>query len=558
MKKKIKYGAVLISMFLLLIMRVNAKEHVLFYEYNYDYRYKVVGGTQAFDLVIYTIDGSTGYSLDPNTYFTSVFGTEDNAFFTQYTESEKAYLESIAYFGYDYDKTDKLRYMAAQELIWEYVTKEDVYWIDTSGQTVNIDAKKNEILSLVNDLERVPTFGTENIEANYFDEVKLIDQNGVLGSYEVINNSVNTVSVSGNTLTVKVKENKPTEIILKKKGLSIKSSHVFDYNPPLKIATFGMSREIVKKITVTPLTPPSAYLEIKFGSESDEINEAITFKISNNREEWIFTTDEHGYFLSDILFVEGEYQIETLTVPKKYDAKTIELSIQQELIDQNRKVSKQLILKEKLGSVSIRRMGTTIDTSKPIENMIYRLYAGDDIYKKGTLIYHKDDFIMEGKTNENGEMKLDNLPLGKYILKETSFLDYALFQQNIEITLDGNHPDYFHKIETIHIPIEISLLGKNNYDFSLVDENGKVIKKLSYGKTKLSIEFGNYRLQVQKDGKIIHLWDIDFTKENRFFEFQLSEEQEPIIFDMPKTGLKRSNFFFYITVFLFYKIFKKK
>lgn len=49
-----------------------------------------------------------------------------------------------------------------------------------------------------------------------------------------------------------------------------------------------------------------------------------------------------------------------------------------------------------------------------LDNVIFELYARDDIYENNTLIYNKDELVQEIVTNANGRAAIDNLPLGNY------------------------------------------------------------------------------------------------------------------------------------------------
>ena len=53
-----------------------------------------------------------------------------------------------------------------------------------------------------------------------------------------------------------------------------------------------------------------------------------------------------------------------------------------------------------------------------LPGVVFKLYAKEDITENEKILYHKDDEIQELETDDNGYCMIDDLPLGKYYLKE--------------------------------------------------------------------------------------------------------------------------------------------
>ena len=53
-----------------------------------------------------------------------------------------------------------------------------------------------------------------------------------------------------------------------------------------------------------------------------------------------------------------------------------------------------------------------------LPGVVFKLYAKEDITENEKILYHKDDEIQELETDNNGYCMIDDLPLGKYYLKE--------------------------------------------------------------------------------------------------------------------------------------------
>lgn len=60
-------------------------------------------------------------------------------------------------------------------------------------------------------------------------------------------------------------------------------------------------------------------------------------------------------------------------------------------------------------------------TADPLENVEYELTAKENIINAidGSVIYKKGETVSEGKTNAQGLLEINNLPMGHYLLKET-------------------------------------------------------------------------------------------------------------------------------------------
>ena len=88
-------------------------------------------------------------------------------------------MELISYYGYGYPGHDSLKYyMATQELIWLY-SDDYVKWMDkystngTLGNQINIDNEKNEILRLVNNHNKLPSFSNISYVQKLGDTLKI-------------------------------------------------------------------------------------------------------------------------------------------------------------------------------------------------------------------------------------------------------------------------------------------------------------------------------------------------------------------------------------------------
>ena len=75
--------------------------------------------------------------------------------------------------------------------------------------------------------------------------------------------------------------------------------------------------------------------------------------------------------------------------------------------------------------------------------MVFYLYAKEDIYENGKLIYSKDDKVNECTTND-GKCKIENIPLGNYYLKEISTSGGNVINSTI-YKIEFNYKDQYTK-----------------------------------------------------------------------------------------------------------------
>src|SRR5574344_772918 len=148
---------------------------------------------------MFYVDGKLAYCFEPGTSITShEYATSDWSV-ANLTASQRHYIEMVGYYGYEYSNHQASKYyLATQELIWESVKDIRVYWTTEqygNGSEINVDAEKNEILSLIAQHDNRPSFNgnTLSIKVNATGE----DQIRLVRSH--YDNDVNLVYYSGNS-----------------------------------------------------------------------------------------------------------------------------------------------------------------------------------------------------------------------------------------------------------------------------------------------------------------------------------------------------------------------
>ena len=176
----------------------------------------------------YFMDGRIVYCVEPGAgiYTNDYYGVNDLSLSGMSSDILDK-ISLIGYFGYDYPghNTDKY-FMAAQELIWELIGNNEIHFttgINSTGDIVNIDFEKNEIMNLVNHYYVKPSFDGELVSGIYGEKVILQDSNNVLSNYEVLSDGA---YIEGDRLVIELDKLGSDSIRLSRKKYD-KDSSVF-------------------------------------------------------------------------------------------------------------------------------------------------------------------------------------------------------------------------------------------------------------------------------------------------------------------------------------------
>ena len=180
----------------------------------------------------YVMDGRVVYCIEPGiNIMTREYESLDlsRSNFSQDVLDE---ISLIGYYGYDYPGHSTDRYfMATQELIWEVIGNNEVHFttgINNTGDYIDIDYEKNEIMSLVNSHYMKPSFDSGSFDVVVGDDLVLVDDNHVLSSYEVLSDNA---YIDGDKLVIKNILLGSNEIKLKRKKFdNLDSVYYMAYN----------------------------------------------------------------------------------------------------------------------------------------------------------------------------------------------------------------------------------------------------------------------------------------------------------------------------------------
>lgn len=369
------------------------------------------GSDHITNLAMITANGKIAYCIEPG--ITADKGGMYNSTYdineTNLKNVDIKKLSLIGYYGYGYDgHNSKEYYMATQELIWRLMGVENVWWTDSKfgGNIINIEAYKNEILSLVNSYEISPKF---NFRDKYIvgDEIILEDLNHVLDGYEENSDSV---SINGNTIKIKVKETNNNFTLKRKKN---GNNAIFYYKEGYQtVGSFEYAYDYSKNYDLV-----SCYGKIIVDKKDEDTKSKVTsspLASLKNAEYTLYDlnervidrklTDENGVAVFDGL-AKGTYYVKETKPSAGYNVDIVRYqtyvasSRLEAIINSYEKIIKSKVTVNKVLDDGIN--GIMI----PEEKIEFGLY-----YENGKLI---DTYI----TNKDGIIEL-LLPYGKYILKQ--------------------------------------------------------------------------------------------------------------------------------------------
>lgn len=361
------------------------------------------------------MDGKILYCLEPYLIIGKDYSA-DNSYFNNYSKEDKEYFELVAsYVEEKVNNRNVYYYMAAQELIWERIIGDRVYWTtEKNGQVeINITEYKDEIKKYVEQFYTKPFFDSTLVKEDYFKEVTLADLNEVLPNYEIVSENNSIVTIEGNNLKIVVStpEKEKVRFIRRKNG---SESIYYHHDNNQNLAYLSGTIEVESSLEIETNHYDSMKLEIDFYDEGYNvpISGELKFKIHNldtndYSEEFVTNT---GNYLSDFKLGSGHYEIILTVVPKNfYISKRYEF----EISDDNYNEVYHIICL--LGSAQAR-----INIKNNKENKNYELYSSEEVYDiYGNLIFEKNQNIANLEIPDSNPY-ITVLPFGKYCLLDTS------------------------------------------------------------------------------------------------------------------------------------------
>ena len=560
MKKTITFIAISLIVLLFNLNVVSAKNLVLDYENNPYYFREWEDHFDSGKLTFYNLDGEVVYCVEPGLHITDNTYLESNMDILGLSDEVLESIKLIGYYGYEYPGHDTNNYrMATQELIWEKLRNINVsFWTgkNQTGNNINIENEKNEILNLINKHYLKPTIDN-NLVLSKDKKYEFIDNNNVLDNYEIINDNNNlTISKDNNKLTI-IGEIGEYNITLKKIKYDNKKSILYVGSDGIsqKMMKLRMDEEILYNINIKIVGGKIKLNKLDNDTKTNEIigisslKDAVygVYDLNNNLVDKI-TTNELGIGSSNYLKID-KYIIKEITPSYGYelDSNIYEVELNLENLEQ------ELNVYEKLKKVDVILI-------KTIEGDYSLLNGESDITFE---IYFKDTNELYKKiiTNKDGVCKL-KLPYGEYIIHQVNTNNGYLKSDDFEILINEDNEEIFKVIYDKRIGnLKIIKIDSNTNELlsdafiEVYDEDNSLIYS-GYTNEDGSIEIkdlliGKYKVIEKEapDGYILSNMEyiVDINKDKIDYVLEISNEKIEI--EVPSTDSSEKRYIKILGIF---------
>lgn len=394
-------------------------------------------GTHLYNLEMYQVNNRVAYCIEigkkvTTTIYNSTSNLEEQQKLTNLSQNQLNYIKLIAYFGYGYKGHDDYRYyMAAQELIWEYLNNINIKWtntLDINGPEINITAYKNRIKEQISQYIEEFSFDS-NIKCKVGETIVLTDTNKSLSYYTITSSGNQTVAISGNNLTINISGTfiGKDKITLTRENNYGYSSNVYYVDSSQSLISVGDIATVAKTITLdvtgekltTSLIDQDTQTNIPTGQAT--LSGAV-YEIydKNNNLISTFTTDDTGINTIPNLYHET-YYIKQIKPSKGY-------KLNDEIIEINltSKNNTLTLVEEAIKStIEINKLYELGDNYQREENIKFEFYDNQDkLYSSIT-------------TTKLGPDKI-TLPYGVYTIKQVNTTYSYDKVKDINLIIDEN------------------------------------------------------------------------------------------------------------------------
>lgn len=452
----------------------------------------------------YTLNGITAYCIDPHLSInTEIYSSTTDWNITKLKEEVIKYIRLASYYGYDYENHNTMNYyLAAQELIWEKVTNREAYYVsilDQNGPRVDISKEKEEIETLINDHDKIPSIANKTYNRTVGTSNTIQDYYKKLSNYEIIDINIDNYNpkINNNELFLPSCNKAMTiEITLKRKDYQTKPNYIYYHGSSQRLISAGQLEPITFKVyidnkggtlTINKLDKETNN-NVPQGILSSLENAKYGIYDSNNNLINTITTNKEGnastsnslsigsYYVKEIMPSVG-YELDNTKYPFEIKASNLNptLNVYEQII--KREVEIYKYLKEDNNE--------TLISDSNIEFSIY------DINNK---------LIEKIITNEEGLAKT-NLIYGKYIVKQNNNKEGTSKINDFEIIVNSNSPNVLKyvfssklltaklKLNNIDSESMLNINNKSTFKIRNIDNDEYVCQNITYPNVEKICEY---------------------------------------------------------------------
>lgn len=512
------------------------------------------------------INGKIGYCIEPESAVNSnVYNSSADWSISKYSEYVKKRMELYAYYGYQFEGHQTIRYyMATQELIWSFSDDEKIIWTTedhSDSQKINVQAEKNEIVRLANKHNLIPSFSNLSYKYNVGDKVNLEDTNYALNGYD-IKTDIN-YNVRDYILSFTVPKRNRVDMLLVPKGRSYDQTIVYSCNfRSQRIATFGVPDNPKSNLSLT-IIPDK--INVKVNKKDSETKNLITdagniIKIKNlDKNEYVKLNDSEEIPVGtdgtvSIYLEDGNYEIEEVHASNGYsiNKEKVKFKVDKNLELDNDTYNVDFYNNKVYGKIKIKKVN---ELNENLEGCKFEIYD-KDMKLVDTLVTTKNEYDESVK-----------LELGEYYVKEVETLNgYILDNKVYKVNLDYENDEKEIVFKTLNLTnkkIRCDLLVVTSYEdnkplsgvtVNIYDSSKKIVYTKTTdenGEIKIDdITYGDYYLKQVSvpNGYELNDETISFKVNDDNCLSKISMKNNKI--NMPKTTTKNIDIISLIILFI--------
>ena len=378
---------------------------------------------------------------------------------------------------------DKKQYVLTQQYIWEVLGQSSATFRDDDIQA-EYENFKRDIDNQIAQIQRKPSFNGSTIDILAGESKNLEDSNGVLSSYNSIDNTTNgiriTHSYGSNSISISVDENTNlenytiTEAEFKSWGMIKNGTEdnntmiYFEFSDGVQDQLYSMSYNEPISLDFSVKIETFGKLELQKLNTNGDLVDGAVFNVTGANGYNQDVTVANGKITIEKLR-QGTYTIKEKTAPYGYLLNNQSYDVE---VKVNQTTTQAIVNNEPTGTIQVIKKSEQGDL---IKDTIFKVTADEDIKNvAGTKTYYtRGQVVANIKTDSKGLAEITNLPLGKYIVEETKASTGYLLdstKHNVTLSYKGQTEkivlESFEKVDTTPTG-EIKVYKTDNYSNKL-------------------------------------------------------------------------------------------
>lgn len=464
MKKILLLGSILLGVMLAFPQQVKAQENFYEGEYiNNIWMIRKKGNRLIYQTARFlrrSSDQQFAYCIEPFSFINNGYDYESTLNPTTISQEVWEQVSLIAYYGYGYQNHNANKwYPITQMLIWRTLDPtSDFYFTDSlNGNRIDIfQEEMNEILNLVQQHYKKPSFDNQTITLVLGNTVKITDYNNELNQYH-LNSFDQDIIQDGNTLQIHASNLQEKTVSFNRNETLYQTPPILYYHPTSQnLMTVGSAPNVSFNLKINIIETNIKFHKIdkdnkdKHSQGQAQLEGAI-YEIYNNNMELIDTItidEEKQATIKNLDF--GTYYLKEKTpgVGYQLDENTYEFTISKEnpnieLTLENEVVKRKIEIYKKYGNPNS-------DSMKPEEGISFGIYD------------HLDNLLEIITTDSKGYAEV-TLPFGNYTVKQINTTEG--YQKIDDFTIDINETTnaiLTYQLDNLKIPVPNTSEQKNS------------------------------------------------------------------------------------------------